>query len=125
MRCTLETDRPLSFAMPRELQCVALLGRLSKVVTITASMRASSIVRGAPDLGSSRRPSTRFCTKRLRHLPTVTSSTPSLAATSLFCPPSAQAKTIRALKAKAWAVLRRPANPLQFQPFLITQNQRG
>ncbi len=31
MRCTLETDSPLSFAMPRELQWVAFFGRLSKV----------------------------------------------------------------------------------------------
>jgi hypothetical protein len=38
MRCTLETDNPLSFAMPRELQCVAFLGRLSRVLTITAAI---------------------------------------------------------------------------------------
>jgi hypothetical protein len=49
MRSTLETDKPLVFAMPRELQCVAFLGTLAKVVTITASTRASSIVRGAPE----------------------------------------------------------------------------
>jgi hypothetical protein len=110
MRCTLETDSPLSFAMPRELQWVASFGRLSKVFTMVASMRASSIVRGAPLLGSSRRPSTRSCTKRRRHFPTVISTTRSFAATSLFWLPSAQARTIRALNARAWAVLRRHAN---------------
>jgi len=109
MRCTLETDSPLSFAMPRELQWVASRGRLSKVFTMVASMRTSSIVRGAPGLGSSRRPSTRCTTNRLRHLPTVTSTTPSFAATSLFWLPSAHARTIRALNARAWAVLRRPS----------------
>src|SRR4051812_19922065 len=63
MRCTLDTDTPLAFAMPRELQCVAFWGTLSKVVTITASMRVSSIVRGAPERGSSRKPSTRCSSK--------------------------------------------------------------
>ena len=89
---------------------VASRGRLSKVLTITASMRASSIVRGAPDRGSSCNPSTRRSTKRRRHLPTVALSRPSLAATSMFWPPSAQASTIRALSASACAVLRRVVN---------------
>jgi hypothetical protein len=53
MRCTVETDNPHALAMPRELQCVALAGTLSSVLTITASMRTSSTVRGAPDRGSS------------------------------------------------------------------------
>ena len=47
-RCTVLTERPLSCAMPRELQCVASSGWLSSVRVITASMRSSSIVRGAP-----------------------------------------------------------------------------
>jgi hypothetical protein len=46
MRCTLEIESSLSFAMPRELQWVASFGRLSKVFTMVASMRASSIVLG-------------------------------------------------------------------------------
>ena len=112
VRCTLETDSPLSFAMPRELQWVASFGRLSRVFTMVASMRASSIVRGVPGLGSSRRPSRRSCTKRRRHLPTVISTTPSFAATSLFWLPSAHARTMRALNARACSVLRRPANAL-------------
>ena len=47
MRCTVEVDNPLAFAMPRELQCVAWAGTLSSVRMITASIRASSTVRGA------------------------------------------------------------------------------
>ena len=39
LSCTLEISLP--FAIARELQCAASLGRLSKVVAITASMRAS------------------------------------------------------------------------------------
>ena len=46
--------------------------------------RVSSIVRGAPERGSSCSPATRCSTKRRRHLPTVCRSRPSLAATSLF-----------------------------------------
>jgi hypothetical protein len=49
MRCTVDTDRPLAFAAPRELQWVAFSGQLSSVLMITASIRASSIVRGAPE----------------------------------------------------------------------------
>lgn len=41
-----------------------------------------------------------------RHLLTVSTSTPSAAATPLFCSPDAQARTILALRAKACAVLR-------------------
>ena len=85
MRCTVDTDRPLAFAMPRELQWVAFSGQLSSVLMITASMRSSSIVKGAvPERGSSYSPATRCSTKRRRHLPTVCRSKPSLAATSLF-----------------------------------------
>jgi hypothetical protein len=86
MRSTLETDKPLVFAMPRELQCVAFLGTLAKVVTITASTRASSIVRGAPERASSRRPSTRCWAKRRRHLPTVALPRLSLTATPPLLP---------------------------------------
>jgi hypothetical protein len=106
-RCTVETDNPQARAMPRELQCVAPGGRLSKVRTIVASIRASSMVRGVPDRGSSCKPSMRCSAKRRRHLPTVFTSTSSAAATRLFCSPSAQASTILARRAKAWAVFRR------------------
>jgi hypothetical protein len=59
---------------------------------------------------SLRRPSTRCWEKRWRHLPTVALSRLSLAATSLFCAPSAPANTIRALSASTCAVLRRLAS---------------
>src|ERR1700712_376982 len=59
IRCTVLTERPLSCAMPRELQCVASSGWLSSVRVITASIRSSSTVRGAPGRGSSRSPSIR------------------------------------------------------------------
>lgn len=110
MRWTVETERPLALAMPRELQRVASGGRLSNVRTITAWIRASSIVRGVPDRGSSCNPSRRCSKKRRRHLPTVCRSRPSRAATSLFWPPSAQARTILARSARVCAVLRRAAN---------------
>src|SRR5579863_1849389 len=110
MRCTVETDRPLARAIPRELQCVALSGRLSSVWVITASIRRSSTVRGVPERGSSRKPSSRSDRKRRRHLLTVTGSIPSCAATSLLCRPDAQPSTILARSAKACAVFRRFAN---------------
>jgi hypothetical protein len=79
MRCTVETDKPQARAMPRELQCVASGGTRSSVCTTIASIRASSILRGVPDRGSSRKPSRRCSAKRRRHhLPTVGSSTPQL-----------------------------------------------
>lgn len=48
MRCTLETEGPLAMAMPHELQCAGFSGKLSKVFTMTASVRSSSIDDGAP-----------------------------------------------------------------------------
>jgi hypothetical protein len=48
-----------SFATVRVLQCVAFIGCVSSVLAITASTRASSIVRGAPDRGASSSPSSR------------------------------------------------------------------
>lgn len=71
MRWTVDVDRPQEAAIPRELRCVASSGWLSSVRTITVSIRASSILRGAPERGSSRKPSTRSVRKRRRHLPTV------------------------------------------------------
>jgi len=84
MRCTLEIDTPLALAMLRELQWVASDGSVSRVRTITASIRASSSVRGVPDRGSSRRPSSRCAMNRRRHLPTVSRSNPIRSAMTLF-----------------------------------------
>jgi hypothetical protein len=96
--------------MPRELQCVASLGVLSSVLTMTASMCASSIVRGAPERGASRSPSIRCPMNRWRQLPTVSLSILSRVATSRFSPPCVQARTIRARNASACPVLRRDAS---------------
>src|SRR5262245_33738838 len=105
MRCTLETDNPLSFAMPRELQCVAFLGRLSRVLTITAAIlnrprrTGPGLIAQAIHAVLDKAPAP-FAHGCFNH--------PELR--TLFCPPSAQARTMRALKANAWAVLRRLAN---------------
>ena len=91
----------------RVLQCVAPLGTDSSLRVITASTRASSMLRGAPERGVSSRPSRRCATKRARHLETVWGVTRSRAATSRFSSPSAQPSTMRARSAGAWAVSRR------------------
>ena len=74
MRLTAVCDRPASRAIVRVLQCVAPAGTLSSVLAITASMRASSIVRGAPGRGASSSPSRRYSTKRARHFDTFAAS---------------------------------------------------
>ena len=110
IRCTVAVDRPLALAMPRELQCVPSAGRLSRVRLITASIRSSPILRGAPERGSSRSPSSRCSAKRWRHLRTVSGCTSSRAPTSRGLPVSAQASTIRARSASPCAVRRRAAS---------------
>ena len=52
MRDTAVCDTAISRAIVRVLQCVALAGTDSSVLAITASTRASSIVRGAPGRGA-------------------------------------------------------------------------
>jgi hypothetical protein len=59
MRLTVLWLRPVTFAMPRVLQCVPSAGVVSSVRTIRASTWASLIVRGTPGRGSSKRPSLR------------------------------------------------------------------
>lgn len=117
MRCTLETDTPLTLDVPRELQRMASAGRLSNVCTMIASMRSSSIERGAPQRGFVVQPSTPCSTERRRHLPTVACANPKSAAMSLFCLPSAHARTIRARIASACAVLRRDASDCNFKRY--------
>ena len=80
--CQVEVDRPDARAIPRERHCVAPAGTLCTVRTIVASIRASSIVRGAPDRGASCKPSIRCSAKRRRHLPAVSTVTPSAAAST-------------------------------------------
>jgi hypothetical protein len=63
--------RPTSRAIERVDHCVASVGVVSSVRTITSSTLASLIVRGRPGRGSSVKPSSRSSPKRLRHLRTV------------------------------------------------------
>ena len=67
----------------------------------TLRRKASSIVHGAPDRGSSCNRSIRWERKRRRHLPTVIAWTPSRTAISLFGRPAPQARMIRARGARA------------------------
>ena len=108
MRCTVDTDRPLACAMPRELQCVRI-GR-------QALQRAHDHRFDAGILDRARRAGARLVAQPVHAMldkaPTpladvVCRSTPSSAATSLFSTPSAQASTIRARSASACAVFRR------------------
>ena len=95
--------------MPRVLQWVAALGLVSSVRVTTRSTSASEIVRGAPGLGSSARPSSLRSTNRRRQVPTVAVQTRRRAATLLLSRPSAQARTIRARVARRWVLLGREA----------------
>ena len=80
MRCTVEMDTPDLLAIVRVLQCVASAGIVSSVFVTTSAIFSSPILRGAPQRGSSSRPSKRFSANRFRHSPTVSQETPSVAA---------------------------------------------
>jgi hypothetical protein len=110
IRDTAVCERPTSAAIERVDQCVASLGVVSKVLTITSSTRASVTVRGRPGRGSSTRPSSRCAAKRARHLVTIGRVTPSRSAISVFFRPSAASSTIRDRCASACALLRRRAH---------------
>ena len=56
----------LALAMPREFQCVASFGMLFRVFTITASMRASSIVPTVGDYTASSPPAQRHLLHEIR-----------------------------------------------------------
>ena len=105
MRLTVLWLRPERRAMDRVLQWVASLGVASKVNAITRSTSASSIILGRPLRGWSNRPSIRCSRNRERHFPTVSTHTRNSAATPVLLRPSAQARTILARRANAWAVL--------------------
>ena len=107
IRCTLWRVMPDAAAIDRTLQCVALRGVDSKVLTMTASTTSSLMRRGAPLRGSSSRPATPSATNRERHLPTVALVRRSSRATWLFEQPLLQRSTISARTAKPCAVLRR------------------
>ena len=101
MRETAVWDVPVAAAMPRVLQWVAFGGVVSGVLVTTVSTCSSVTERGAPQRGSSSRPSRRFSTNRRRHLPTVWAATRSSWATAAFVLPAAQAGTIRLRRAVA------------------------
>src|SRR5581483_7431647 len=109
IRPTADGDNPLARAIRRVLQWVALVGRVSSVRVTTRSTSASVTVRGAPGRGSSVSPSSRRATNRLRHVPTVAAQTPSRSATALLEVSPAQARTIRARRARRWVLLGRLA----------------
>jgi hypothetical protein len=107
MRCTDETDRPDAFAIERVLQCVASIGIVSSVLVTTSAILSSPILRGAPQRGSSSRPSKRFFANRRRQVPTVSREMPSSSAIAQLFMPSAANSTICARSASARATLRR------------------
>jgi hypothetical protein len=90
---------PAFAAIVRVLQCVAPLGVVSSVLTITASTSSSEIVRGPPTRGSSNKPSSRLAMNRRRHFPTVVLVVRCRRATVVSVAPLAHASTSRARKA--------------------------
>src|SRR5712692_9194510 len=101
---------PQRRAINRVLQCVALEGVDSRVRVITRSTCASLTWRGAPARGSSRSPSSRWVTKRLRHFPTAGRLSFSSALTTVLVFSCAQASTTRARCARACADFGRRAH---------------
>src|SRR5579875_2337289 len=110
IRTMADCDRPVRWAMLRVLQWVALSGLLSRVRRMTSSILASLSERGAPGRGSSAKPSKRSSTKRVRHLPTVCGVIRRVLATVLLSVPWAQAKMMRARRARRWADIGRLAH---------------
>jgi hypothetical protein len=127
IRDTAVCDRPASRAIERVLQCVAVSGTLSSVLAITASTRASSIVRGAPGRGASSSPSSRCSTNRARYFDTVCGVTRCRLATTLLSMPEAQARTMRARSANACDVFRRRVSAVSgsCSPWLNTSSALG
>src|SRR5271170_7990952 len=107
MRCTVETDKPDAFAIERVLQCVAWDGIVSRVFVTTSAILSSPILRGAPQRGSSSRPSKRCAANRLRHVKTVIREVPISSAMAQLFRPSAARRTIAARIASACEILRR------------------
>lgn len=94
MRCTVETEGPDALAIERVLQCVASAGVASSVFVTTSVIFSSSILRGAPQRGSSSRPSKPRAANRLRHVKTVILETPTSSAMAQLFKPSAARRTI-------------------------------
>ena len=85
------------------LQCVASAGIVSSVFVTTSAIFSSPILRGAPQRGSSSRPSKRFLANRFRHSPAVSRERPSVAAIAQLFMPSAANSTISARTASTRA----------------------
>jgi hypothetical protein len=107
MRCTVDGASPEALAMPRELQCVRPVGNVSSVAVTTSAIFSSLTVRGAPERGSSSRPSRRRSANRLRQVVTVTRVMPSRSAIARLLMPSAASSTISARTASPRATFRR------------------
>jgi hypothetical protein len=110
IRCTADCVSPTSAAIDRVDQCVASLGVLSNVLTITSSTFSSLTVRGRPGRGSSNSPSSRSRLNRDRHRVATPRSIPSRSAISVFLSPAAASNTIRERCANACALVRRRAH---------------
>ena len=101
IRPTVDLESPDRRAIDARDQCVALVGVCSSVATITSSTWSRVTDGGRPGRSSSASPSSRLAKNRRRHLPTVSSWVPSLAATSRLASPSAHASTIFDRNARA------------------------
>ena len=124
MRCTVETDTPDAFAIERVLQCVAWVGIVSSVLVTTSAILSSPILRGAPQRGSSSRPSRRLKANRLRHVMTVIRQAPISSAIAQLFRPSAARRTISARIASACAILRRRTRLSSCATLLLAENDR-
>jgi predicted DNA-binding transcriptional regulator AlpA len=98
---------PVRWAMERVDQWVASAGLDSSVSVSTRSTSSSLNLREVPGRCSSSRPSIPLSKKRCLHFPAVCSVVDTCAAMAVLLSPSAANKTIRARRARAWAVVRR------------------
>src|SRR5205823_9600917 len=115
MRCTVEIDTPEVLAIERVLQCVASAGSVSSVLVTTSAILSSPILRGAPQRGSSSRPSKRLLANRFRQSPAVSREMPSSSAIAQLFMPSAASSTISARTASARAIFRSEEHTSELQ----------
>ena len=96
MRCTVDLDNLVCWAICRIVQCVPSLGFVSSVLRTNCATRSSLIGRGRPGRNSSCKPQTSCSTNRRRHLPTVALVNPNWRAICMFVLPEALNKIILA-----------------------------
>ena len=105
-------------------QWVAFAGVYSSVATTTSSTWAAVIVGGRPGRGSSISPSSRWATKRPRHLPTVAAARPA-------GPPPSYSPSPRHMPARSGSATPAPGTtspsrpPQQLLPLVSSQRQLG